>query len=363
MKWISSTGNTVEIIPWMDKGFKFISLDCKENIGGSVAFGKVEMVYVPDPKDENSDMITDETEITIKLGTKDAGDFLIIKGFITDRSYLKNFVSFNFSCFPRPEFWSRRGKLVTTNIKDAIEGIWGDTETIDYRETESDLPDGITFNQASEYDYQYLQRLCESYKKNTIFAFGLGGLLIKDVIGIDSTGRKEPYWTIPGNVHAIQDKGPGKDRFELTYDPKIYMRPEDPWQEEDEESISKYWGVRTFNNQYWITGTSESILKENQFWNKKIYNSYMYNQISLKHTSFFQAYRLGDVVKYFRAGEKDKMPWGIYMITGIKYHYRAEPTPGTDPNPREFPFSIDYTMHCLEEKGEILPEKDPIIEG
>ena len=357
-KWTSSTGNTVEVLPWMEKGFKLISLDCEEIVGGVMAHGRVEMVYLPDGKDENSEMITSESKVTIKLGTTDRGTVMTIKGTITSRSYLKNLFTFEFSCFPRPEFWTNRGTLVTTNIKSAIESLWGDTKTIDYRGTETDLPEGITFNQASEYDYRYLQRLCESYKKNTIFAFGLEGLLIKDLVGIDSSKHKEPYWTLPGNIHAIQDQGVGQDRFELTYDPKLYMKPEDPW--EESEIQSKYWGVRTFNDQYRVTGTSESILRENQYWNKRIYTSRMYNQIHLKHTNFLQDYRLGDVVMYSRAGEKDKMPWKTYIISGIRYHYRTEPSPGTTSDPTEFPFSLDYTLHCIEENGEIMSDKDPV---
>ena len=359
-KWTSSTGNTVEILPWMEKGFKFISLNCKESVGGGVAYGRVEMVWIPDNKDENSEMITEESEVTIKLGTTETGATMTIKGFITDREINKNMFNFEFSCFPRPEFWSRKGKLVADNIKSAIEGIWGDTSRIYYRGTETDLPGDIIFNQASEYDYRYLQRLCESYKKDTIFAFGLEGLLIKDLIGIDSTGNQEPYWTLPGNVHAIQDLGRDSDKYMSTYDPKLYMKPEDPW--EESEIKSKYWDVKLFDDMYRVTTKSDSILKENQYWNKRFYTSMMYNQIRLKHTNFFQAYRLGDVVKYYRAGEeKDKMPWGIYMITGIEYHYRSEPSPGTSANPQEFPFSIDYTLHCLEEKGKIMNNDDPVI--
>lgn len=359
-KWISSTGNTVEILPWMEKGFKFISLDCNEIIGGSVACGRIEMVYVPDENDENSEMITNENEVIIKLGTTALGPVITAKGIITDRSYLKNLFSFEFSCFPRPEFWTRRGKMISTDIKSAIEGIWGDTSRIEYRGgIESDLPEGITYNQGSLYDYKYLQILCESFKKNTIFAFGLEGLLIKDLVGEDSTGHKEPFWTIPGNVHAIQDQGPGKDKYELTYDPKLYMKPEDPWAEDSIQS--KYWGIRTFDYKYRMMGKDESILRENQYYNSRFYKSNMYNQIKLKHTNFLQEYRLGDVVKYFRAGEEDtKLPWGTYMITGIRYHYRAEPSPGTNANPNEFPFSLDYTLHCIEENGEIMSSKDPV---
>lgn len=361
MKWTSNTGNTVEILPWMDKGFKLISLDCKESIGGKEACGRVEMVYIPDREDNNSKMITDESEVTIKLGTVKSGVRLIIKGIITDRSYLKNLFTFEFSCFPRLDFWTHRGTLVSTNIKDAIINLWGDKKTIDFRGTESDLPDGIVFSQASKYDYNYLQVLCESYKKNTIFAFGLEGLLIKDLVGIDSANNKEPNWVIMGNTpDAIQDLGIEEDRFELTYDPKLYMSPEDPWGDEEDSVKSKYWGVTTFDNTYRLTGKDESLLRENKFWNDKIYNSYMYNQIRLKHTVSLQMYRLGDVVKYYRAGEKDKIPWKTYIISGIRYHYRVEPSPGTNANPEEFPFSLDYTLHCIEEDGEIMSTKDPV---
>lgn len=360
-EWTSTLGNTVEILPWMEKGFKFLSLDCNESIGGREAVGEVNLVYIPDNNDENSKMITDESSITIKLGTTELGTVLEIKGLITHRKYLKNCLSLKFSCFPRLDFWTHRGTLISTDINSAIKNLWGDESTLDIR-TESDLPSGITFNQSSEFDYRYLQYLCESYKKKTIFAVSLDGLIIKDLVGKDSSGEQEPNFVfIEGNNVFPDSKLPDddKEKYQLSYDPKLYMKEEDPWKESDIKS--KYFEVRTFDDQYKIIAKDNSVLEENRLINKRFYNSFLYSQIKVMYSDHaLLPYRLGDTIKYARQDEeKTTTPWKTFIISRIDYHYESEQkTPGV--NNTEPPFSVRYRLHGIEENGKIMSDKDPI---
>ena len=349
-KWIGPTGNTVTILPWTDKGFKFYVLDCREVLGGDIACGSIKMMH--DGNEEALKMITDENTVEIRLGSLELGDTMTIKGIITNRKYHKNLLDIEFSCIPDLDFVINRGTLSYNDIDTAIKSLW--RGEIDNR-TSTDLPSGIELNQAGEKDRDFLRTLCESYKKDTIYAFGLEGLLIKDIVGIDSTGHKEPYWTVLGGADMIQDKGPGNDRYRLNYDYRLYLKPEDPW----ETPVSKNLGTRIFDNKYMITHSDYTIMRENLYNNQRILNSKMYNQLHLIHTNFFQSYRLGDVVNYKRAGESDKVPFVIYIISEIWYHYRTEPDPGSGES-ETFPFKIEYTLHCLEESGKILNDKDPL---
>lgn len=347
-KWISSTGNTVTILPWTDNGYKFITLDCEEVLGGTCAHGRIQMVNAGN--DEALEMVTKENKVEVTLGTTELGSVLEFSGIITHREYLHNFLTIEFTCMPDVDFWTRKGTLVSENIDSAIKSLWRGKTDI---RTSSDLPEGMVFNQSSEYDYEFLQTLCKSYRKDAIFAFGLEGLLIKDLVGIDSTGEKEPNLLMMGNTNVIQDTD---HRFSLNYDPRLYMKPENL----GSLLKSKYWEIWTFDNIYKFLGKDYSILQENKMNNDRIYKSKMYSQLQVMHTNFLQSYRLGDVVKYVRGGESTDVPFKTYLISKIKYHYRTEPDPNKVTPVGEFPFSLEYTLHGLEEDGEIMSDADPM---
>lgn len=356
-KWISSTGNTVSILPWTDKGFKFITLDCEEYIGGRIAEGNITLVH--DGNEEALKMITEENNVTIEFGTRELGTILTSKGIILERKYFKNYLSFNFLCVPDKDFYTRRSTLSYTDIDDAIRSLWkGEIEN----RTKTDLPKDLQINQAGEFDSKFLGTLCTSYRKDAIFALGLEGLLIKDLIGIDSSGNKEPYWTMVSGGHVVQDSTLGsEDNFKLTYDYKLYKKPEDPWTESEEENTnttSVNFDSLLFDNRYRLVHKDYNIMRRNLYWNQRLYSSKMYNRLHVTHTNFFQLYRLGDVVNYKRPGEKDVVPFVKYIISGITYHIRTE----ADPNQfksDQYPFRIDYFMHGLEENGQVLNDQDP----
>lgn len=354
-KWISTSGNTVTISPFNDKGYKFITLDCEESIGGKFAHGRIEMVHDGNP--DAVKLITDQETVDIELGTTDLGPVLVIHGVIMHRDYYKNHLDIDFVCVPEKDIFTNRGYLVYDDIDSAIKSLW--KGKIDNR-TKTDLPSGIKYNQGGEFDSKFLGVLCESYKKDTIYACGLDNLLIKDLIGIDSTGNKEPHWTMMGHGdHVIQQTesgGEGGDRYSLYYDYKLYKKPENAW-EEASGVPSKNLDALIFDDRYRIVHKDYNILRENLYNNQKLYNSRMYNQLHVTHTTFLQSYRLGDVIYYKRPGETDKIPFKIYIISKISYHYRTEPS--SEGTTDTFPFKLEYTLHCLEEKGVVLNDSDP----
>lgn len=347
-KWISVNGNTVSILPFTDEGYKFITLDCEEYIGGKFASGRIEMVNDGNP--EALRLITEQETVDIELGTKKLGTILSIHGVILHRNYYKNKLSIDFVAVPDKNFFTNRSQLIYDDIDSAIKSLWkGKIEN----RTKTDLPSGIKFNQAGEFDHKFLGVLCESYKKDTIYALGLDHLLIKDLVGIDSTGNKEPYWTMTGlGDHVIEGTEGGLDKsYSMYYDYKLYIKPENTW--ENIENTSKNIDSLMFDDRYRLVHKDYRILRENLYNNQRIYNSKMYNQIHLTNTSELQTYRLGDVVYYKRPLEKDKLPFNTYIISFISYHYRTEG--GSD----TFPFKQEYTLHCLEENEKIMNDEDP----
>lgn len=347
--WKSTNGNTVSVLPFTDSGYKFITLDCEETIGGKIAGGLLTMVH--DGNSEAHKLITEQETVDIELGTTKTGVIMTVHGTIMSRHYYRNFLNIEFMCAPEKSFFTDRGQLVFDNIDSAIKSLW--KGKLDIR-TKTDLPNGISLNQAGELNNKFLGTLCGSYKKNTIYALGLDCLLIKDLIGIDSTGNKEPYLPLLGEgCNVVQ----GEDnKFNLNYDYKLYKSPEDPWKEVTSDPSLNI-SAQIFNNKYRLIHKDYNILRENLYNNQKLYNSRMYNNLQVTNTVCLQKFRLGDVVKYYRPGEKTSIPFETYIISKIRYHYRTEP--GSNGESEKLPFYQTYTLHGLEEKGKILNESDP----
>lgn len=347
--WKSTNGNTISILPFTDSGYKFITLDCVETIGGKVAGGIITMVH--DGNSEAHKLITEQESVDIELGTTKTGVIMTIHGVILHRNYYRNYLDIRFICVPDKSFFTERGQLVFSDIDLAIKSLW--KGKLDIR-TKTDLPNGITLNQAGEFNHKFLGTLCGSYKKNTIYALGLECLLIKDLIGIDSSGNKEPYLSMMGNgCQVIQGE---TERYKFNYDYKLYKTPEDPWKEVTSDS-SLNLSAQIFNDRYRLIHKDYNILRENLYNNQKLYTSKMYSTFHVTNTVGLQKFRLGDVVKYIRPGEKTDIPFEKYIISKIVYHFRTEP--GSNGESETFPFSQTYTLHGLEEHGKVLNDTDP----
>lgn len=345
LKWTGTNNVQVGVDKWFDAGFIFTSLSMEEVIGGRFATGKIRMHS--SGSDEALKMITDQKDIDLTLGDANTGPSLNIHGVITKRDYFDTSVVLEFECIPDIDFSRRKTIMTYDDIDTAIKSLWkGKIEN----RTQTDLPSGIKFHQANEYDCEYLGTLCGSYKKDTIFALGLDGLLIKDLIGKDSTGHDEPYWIITGKGDTMtpSENGPGTEKYTLLYDRKLYMEPE------DYTDISEYYDTRMFDDRYRLIGKDYTVLRENLMNNQKIYGSGMYNQQVLVKDDFFATtYRLGDVVKYLRPGaDETKVPWEVYIISKIQYFISTEPSKDQQGQP---PFRQVYTLHCLQEKEATMP--------
>ena len=348
LKHITSGENTIYVSPFMELGFKIITLDCQEVLGGKISSGRIGMIF--DGKNEEAQKaITEQESVDIDLGTVKRGTCLKIHGVISHRNYLLNRFWIDFLCVPSIDFLTRRGQLIYDSLDSAIKSLWKGTVEI---RTSSEITDGIEINQAGEYDSKFLGTLCGSYKKDSVFALGLDRLLIKDLIGIGSAGNNEKTDPLPlvsgTKLISTEDNRP----FSINYDYRLYTFPETWLQSENLEA-------KGINHKYRLIHRDHSVLRENLFNNQKLYFSKMYSQLKVSNTRGLLDYRLGDVVGYRIAGNTDKTPYSNdtkYIISKIVYHYSTE---STDNKQNNIPFKQEYTLHCLEEKGVVLNDKDP----
>ena len=373
LKWTGTNGVQVGC-DWFDTGCIFTSLYLDEVIGGRFPFGRIKLIS--SGSDEFMDKVLNSPDINITLGTSEKGEILNIHGIITNKEFFDSSVTLEFESLPNADFFRKRvNKRWELPILETIKALWGGK--IDQR------PEAITdigedppsylfgtkkgFLQTNEPNCELLGTLLGSYMNNFVYAIGLDGLLMKGLIGTDSTGHKEPYWTVTGKGDTMTPThdGPGTEDYRINYDKRLYMEPEDAWDtlgSSLEDVRSKYWDIKEFDNtlRYINKEGSRWKMRQNLINNQKIYESVMYNQMTLMKNDFVAStYRLGDVIRYLRPGDTEtEVPWEIYIISGIQYYVNAEPDRESDGSP----FKQIYTLHCLQEKGKTLPGvgEDPL---
>ena len=213
LSWIGSNNILVEC-DWFDAGCRFTSLYLDEVVGGSFPYGRIKLVS--SGSDDFLDKVLNCNEININLGDYDLGPILKIHGVIKNRDYFDACATLEFESIPDADFSKKKNSVTwKLSIDDTIKALWHGRK-VDIR-TKTDLPEGLEFIQANEYDCELLGSLCTAYKKDTIYALGLDNLLIKDLIGIDSTGKQEPYWVITskGDTMTPVKDGIGTEDYHL----------------------------------------------------------------------------------------------------------------------------------------------------
>lgn len=177
----------------------------------------------------------------------------------------------------------------------------------------------MTYTRCGETDYECLKRLSFGYKKNTVFAFGLEGYLLKDIIGQGwGDHGMEPWLCVQGGGEEVV-----KSRRNYTYDPTVYRKQKDDYIE-TEFPISKYWTPIIIHNQYKILpGASEAVGPEfwkNYIYNKNLMSSKLYGSLITEHSHLLPRYKLGDTILYVQSSDFLTGPYQIvYLVSSMDY--------------------------------------------
>lgn len=354
-KYTNSYKVTVDFKPWFDTGYTFTKLHIYEELGGRISGGEMDMEF--DGSKEALKLITDQYTGTLTI-EKEGGNIYNIDVFITSKKYFTNFLSISFVCIKDKKFYT---DLITANYPDidtAINSIY--PGKIDIR-CSSDINNGVKIFQNSETGYSLCTKLAYSYKHNTVFAFGWEGLMIKEIIGIDSTGNKEPYWNITGNTQLHQT-----DSYKFEYNKKLYYKPINPWEFDDDGESTGYSDLQAKNcrvvqnyNDYQIVGTDYYQLLDNSWFNKRIMDSDLYTTFRVVDLDV-PKYKIGDVLEYKRDDQDSKLPFRLFLVRSNELFLAIEGSSYVDS--KGFYFSWTTKFIGLQQDGSILPEKDPTIE-
>ena len=357
---------SVDFTPWMNNGYVLRQIHLFEELGGEIARGNAELEYVG--QDDAFNLLLNQYTGKLTI-TKESVSILEIDIFIVKRRFAKNFLTIEFLCISDIKFITDLVSLEYTDIKDAIESSY--PGNVDIRcETELNTGDSPII-QFKETNHSFCNKLAYSYKKDIIFGYSWKGLIIKDRIG-EKNSR--------GDIEVADDTcialigGGGLeplDPYSIKYNNLLYKKSWDPWTEvedkEDEESSYTTLvpiNSRTikFHNNYLTLGTNFYPLVENYLYNQARIKDNMYAALRIEIKDI-PNYELGDVVHYkylSEANDSINIPYEYFLIKTNELFISVGDFDGNKNKSKIF--WISTLVSLVDHNGELLPEKDPMVE-
>ena len=362
-KFTNNNKTSIEIKPFTDT-FRFIKIVMHESIGGSIANGAVDF-EIPNTE-EASSLIQETHYINIEM-EQDGGNSYKISALITSKKVIDNQFSIEFSCMDNSSFIDETLSLSFRDIDEAIEYSYKGRKDI---RCESDLSNNVPIVQFQETSYDFCKRIATSFKYDSIFTFGLEGFMIKDTVGINSLGEKDPkIYVISGTGSIVQEQS-----VKSNLNPRFYKKPFDSWNEtEDGEEVNESNKTDHGQDEYTIQSKNAASivnfdkysvihkdvlqLKKNFDYNKRFYNSNYYNNLSICYTQSIPNYKIGDIIFYTNVLESGvKNPYKLYIVYENDITMVAGATVGQE-NKRNFAWRT--LLKCIEDQsGEILNQEN-----
>lgn len=351
MKYTNSSGLSINFTPWFDIGFRFSKLHMVEKIGGHIPGGIITLEHTGG--DISLKGLSEITEGEISIETK-SGILIVSKVFITSKNFLKNNVELTFVCIKEKEFLYDRHSKVWDDIEDAIRSLY--PGEVDIR-CKSDTTSGISLIQSWETDHSFLNRLCLSYKKNTVFGYGWDKLILKDIIGIDSLGRSEPDSVLVTGSDLILS-----DYIRKNYNHQLFKQPKNPWEEETEftELQPKNFQVVVDRGDFRIIGKKHRPLVNNYLYNRRLMETNLFTSIIGKG-KVIPVYRLGDTISYVGIEKMyglENFPYKTFLVSSNEFFISTpESSKAVDSHGLS---NLSWTTKLigLEENGKLLPEEE-----
>lgn len=351
---INSSKVSLEFKPWTDEYYRVTKLQIIEQLGGEIPKGEIDLFLKSG--DEAEKMVTEQNTGTLSIvDEKEEGQSYEIEIYVTDRNFYKNVLNLKFVCINNLEFFTKR---ITTyhqgGIKSAIESLYpGKNKNI---MIESSLSNDIILYQNCETNYEMCRKLCYAYKDKSVFAFGWGGLLLKD---LDKNKDGEELRKLESSRLAAQT-----ETYNLKYDKYVNSHSFLAWDNQDEsttgdkdyaEFVSKNAKVVMNYQKYRVMGLDYYMMIDNAWNNQNLMRSDGYSSIKIVSTDI-PHYELGEVVEYKRSDEDEKIPWKKYLVRSNELFYSIDANNEMDENGLRF--SWTSYLYGLEE-GEWSKDPEP----
>ena len=323
------TSNSIHVTidPFGPEKFAFKCLRLHEQIGGELPYGNLRLAAIELPLEDKTVEKTNFLKITIEQD--DPVDKYEIYGFIVRRDWSPENGIFNitFACVPNVgdgkngKFFSltKRKLYRKKKIKKVIEDTWEDLGDPRFRwKTDAD-PEPEDWWQDRWSDQDFLQRLCMSVQKKTLFCFDFEGLMVKDIYWKDRiTGKPEPDRIATG----YESHQPIQDSIDSNYNFRLYRKIENACTDGEYKygrEISKNFELEVHNDTYRIyhkdINTRENIYK----YNARLLETNLYNGVVLRYTDNLPPLRLMDTIKYGKGSEENEPTISTYMVTSMDF--------------------------------------------
>jgi hypothetical protein len=304
---------------------------CGEHPYGELQLGGIEGA----PMDEE---VKKTNFFKISIKEKDPYDEYELNCFIIrhDWSPEVGIYTLNFVCVPFSDkgktgkFFSKTRVAVykNKNIQDLIKEIWDDNDQGPiyprFRwKTEAKPPTGNWW-QNRICDEDFINRLCLSIEKNTLFCYDFDGLMIKDIKAKD--GNKEEPFNILTGYASVQ---PITDHLENNYCFRLYR----PIENSDTEgaykwkkAISKRFQPEIHEDIYRIYHKDIDSTQKIYSHNRRLIDNGFYNSVFLRYKDNLPPVRLGDTVLYAKATDIVDPGEKIFMVYSIDLFLSGNPT-------------------------------------
>lgn len=368
MKYTNSYKVSIDFLPWFDKEnghHKLMYVHMYEELGGRVAYGEIQMMN--DGSSIARNLI--ETEYKGKIILKDEkpeGLIYEIPIFIINRNFENNYVTLYFICIEDKKFVTDLHQMEYTKIKETIDALYPGKK--EFRvETDIQNPE-LKYYQNNETDHDFIERLCYSYKRESVFAFGWEGFMIKETYGkLNHKGENEKD---PPKIWLREDANLEQiDPNFRKYDPEIYHLPYNPWEnaEKEGEDYSE-WEPKNLRFQKRYDGikvvhTDYLPLQENRKYNLLYMRSNFFNNFRIRIFEM-PRYKIGDVIVYKKEGivqhpNITTWPYKLFLVRSNELFMSTEECNEFDDS--GFRFSWTSNLMGLEENGSLAlgTELDP----
>ncbi len=363
--WVSNK-IWIKIDQFGPEDFRFVCLQMSEQMGGAVPTGTLWVAAIKQP---DCDKLVQKTNfLHMEIHQDDPEDKYEIYAFVKSREFSPEYGRYRieFLCVPNTgrgkngTFWSKTWvkEWKQKKIKNVIEDVWADLGEPRFRwKTDAD-PAPEDWWQDRWTDVEWLQKLCNSVKKKTMFAFDIEGLIVKDIKWYDRiTGKMEPDRIATG----YESHQPIHDNIQSDYHPKLYRKIENPCIEGDfvysrKKEISKNFRLEihedTFRLYHKDLEERRSIFK----YNSRLLATNLYNGVILRYTDNLPVLRLLDTIWYGKGNEKEKPDINTYIVTEGHFFISADNSYHDDMGA---PVSFNFVLRGIQDiLGQELPD-DP----
>ena len=351
-------GYTINVDPWFNMGYRLVSAELYESLGGDLAYGTLRMIG--SQSNLESLMIRDVL-YTGTFSILDKGTVVKkFKVFFNSKSYKREVLTLGFICIPDPKYVR---DLITQSyngtLQDIIQSMFTEEDYLDIK-CESDIQGEIRLYQTNESDTSFLKKILSGYRRNSVYGYSWDHLIIKETCTPEEI-REAPV------VEALSEE---QSPATKSYTKSLYYNSKDYWSEgyntlsPDNLRSAAFMGGRPS----YVSPQHQDLIMNSQ---KNIANlgSSYFHQITITLKTL-PSYQIGDVVRYYRVDTQHShliWPYKYYLVYGNRMFFSTSGTGVTDPmaprNQGDYTFST--VLVGLEEDGSIAldktEEQDPTL--